>query len=171
MAEKEDAAASLGYSEELSVEYPPAHAIPEVGQRPEDGAHVAPAAGCEQPDDVLGEQPGGAQLVDEPGELEEQPASGAVEPGAVTGGGEVLAGPTGGDEQVVSPGRESCPEIMCSYLADVAEHRQLGEAVRQHAPRGFVDLDGGARGAPGAGGGEIEPADAREQAHVMQRHG
>lgn len=42
MSDNEHSTAALGNSEEPSVEYPPRQAIPEVGQRPEDGPEVSP---------------------------------------------------------------------------------------------------------------------------------
>jgi len=43
MSDNEDATASLWNSEVLSVKHAPGDAIPELPQRPDDGAHVSPS--------------------------------------------------------------------------------------------------------------------------------
>jgi len=43
MSDNEDATASLGHSEELSVQHSPGATIPEFRQRPEDGAKIPSA--------------------------------------------------------------------------------------------------------------------------------
>jgi len=43
MSDNEDATASLGHSEELSVQHSPGATIPEFRQRPDDGAKIPPA--------------------------------------------------------------------------------------------------------------------------------
>ena len=43
MSDNEDATASLGHSEELSVQHSPGATIPELRQRPDDGAKIPPA--------------------------------------------------------------------------------------------------------------------------------
>jgi hypothetical protein len=73
MADNEDAAASLGHAEPLSVQHPPGEPIPEVGQRPEDGAKVASAGRRQQSGDVFEWDSAMACSRDQAHEVEEQP--------------------------------------------------------------------------------------------------
>jgi hypothetical protein len=54
---KEDAAASLGDSEPLSIQYSPRHAIPEVIQVTQDGGEVASVVDAKEPGYVLAKEP------------------------------------------------------------------------------------------------------------------
>jgi hypothetical protein len=57
MADKEDAAATLGDSEILRVEYPPRADVPELNQRPEDARKSSSVVGAENAGHIFPEDP------------------------------------------------------------------------------------------------------------------
>jgi hypothetical protein len=109
MSDNEDAAASLGHSEVLSVQDPPAGASPRSGNhtcaRPsiggnrhigahegaQDRCEVQTVVGGQSPRHVLPDAPFDVEGVADAHVVPEQAGSLAVEPGALAGDGEVLA--------------------------------------------------------------------------------
>jgi hypothetical protein len=69
---KEHAAASLGDSEELSVQNSPRHAVPEVIQVTDDRREVPAVVDAKEPRDVLAKEPKGACLSQEPHDVPPQ---------------------------------------------------------------------------------------------------
>ncbi|GAA3597887.1 hypothetical protein GCM10022235_82070 [Kribbella ginsengisoli] len=59
MSDKDEAAASVGYSETASVQHPPGTVHPELGQVPEDRAEVCSVVDREKARDVLADEPTG----------------------------------------------------------------------------------------------------------------
>ena len=57
MSDNEDATASLGHSDELSVQHSPGATIPEFRQRPEDGTKIPPAVRRQNTGDVFPDDP------------------------------------------------------------------------------------------------------------------
>lgn len=94
----EHSAPSLRHSEESAVENPPCAHVPEPVQRVDDRGEVAAVMGTEEPGDVLEQDPGGAKLICDPGELVEQAGSFPGEAGASPGDGHVLAGEPAAEE-------------------------------------------------------------------------
>jgi hypothetical protein len=59
MSDKDESAASVGYSETASVQHPPGTVHPEVGQVGEDGAEVAAVVDGQKARDVFADEPTG----------------------------------------------------------------------------------------------------------------
>jgi hypothetical protein len=73
MPDKEDAAAALGNSEELSVQNSVGDPIPEFRQRPDDGTHVASPVRRQKSRDVFADEPAGACFVKKSCDVPPQP--------------------------------------------------------------------------------------------------
>jgi hypothetical protein len=98
MSDNVDAAAPLGHSEVLRVEYPPRQAVPDVGQRIHDDSEITSFSGSKEPWNVLDEEPRWAERRRDADELEEEAATFPRESGPPTSDREVLAGPAAADE-------------------------------------------------------------------------
>ena len=92
MSDNEDATASLGHSEELSVQHSPGATIPEFRQRPDDGAKVPPAVRGQNAGDVFPDDPPRPQSASKAAKLDGQVATRVLQAAASSGDGEGLAG-------------------------------------------------------------------------------
>ena len=92
MSDNEHSTAPLGHSEVPCVEQPPAHAVPEFGQRSQYDAEVPTILRGEQSRYVLDQQPSRSKSVSDSGEFMEQAGSCSGEPGALSSDGKVLTG-------------------------------------------------------------------------------
>jgi hypothetical protein len=99
-SDDEHAPAALRHSEETAVENPPAHAVPELGQRSKHDSEVPTAVRGEEPGYVLDENPSGSNSSNDAGELEEQVGPSALvhEPSPLSSDAEVLAGEAAAEE-------------------------------------------------------------------------
>jgi hypothetical protein len=91
MSNNEDATASLGHSEELSVQHSPGATIPEFRQRPDDGAEVPPAVRGQNTGDVFPDDPARPQSASKPAKLDGQVATRILQAATSSGEGEGLA--------------------------------------------------------------------------------
>jgi hypothetical protein len=89
---------SLRHSEETAVDNPPAHAVPDVGQRSKHDSEVPTAVRGEQSGYVLDEKPSRSKRLSDAGELVEEAAASSCESCASTGDGHVLAGEASAEE-------------------------------------------------------------------------
>ena len=89
---------SLRHSEELAVDKPPRHAVPEVGQRSKHDSEVPTAVAREETGYVLEENASGSNSPENPGCFEEQSGSVSCEPSSLAGDGHVLAGESSDEE-------------------------------------------------------------------------
>ena len=96
MSDNEDATASLGHSEELSVQHSPGATIPEFRQRPDDGAEVPPAVRGQNTGDVFPDDPARPQSASKPAKLDGQVATRILQAATSSGEGEGLAGSSSG---------------------------------------------------------------------------
>ena len=96
MSDNEDATASLGHSEELSVQHSPGATIPEFRQRPDDGAKVPPAVRGQDTGDVFPDDPPRPQSASKPAKLDGQVATRILQAATSSGEGEGLAGSSSG---------------------------------------------------------------------------
>ncbi len=91
MSDKEDATASLGHSEVLSVQNSVGEAIPELSHRPEDGTKVPSAVRRQDTGDVFPDDPARMQSCSQLSKPQGQVATRVVQPEAESGDGEGLA--------------------------------------------------------------------------------
>ena len=96
MSDNEDATASLGHSEELSVQHSPGATIPEFRQRPDDGAKVPPAIRRQNTGDVFPDNPPRPQSASKAAKLDGQVATRVLQATSPAGDGEGLAGSPSG---------------------------------------------------------------------------
>jgi hypothetical protein len=75
MSDKEDTTASLGHSEELSVQHSPGATIPEFRQRPDDGAKVPSTVRGQNTGDVFPDDPPRPQSASKAAKLDGQVAT------------------------------------------------------------------------------------------------
>ena len=158
MSDNEDATASLGHSEELSVQDSPGATIPEFRQRPEDGAKVPSAVRGQDTGDVFPDDPPRPQSASKPAKLDGQVATRVIQAASSSGDREGLAGSSSGQN--------------VDWTADVLDRREVakvlnvGVAMRQQRRTERIDLSepGGpeAQRLPGDGHG----LDARTNAAV-----
>lgn len=92
MCDKEDSAAALWNSEVLSVKNAVGEPIPELSQRPEEGAKVLSSVGGQDAGHVLPNDPAGAYSASKREELQGQVAARVVQAESFPGDGEGLAG-------------------------------------------------------------------------------
>lgn len=92
MSDKEHTAAALGHSEELSVKHSVGETIPEVSQRPEEGAERCPLVLGKYAWHVLPEKPARAKLSHSSDVFEHEATSRIHESAALTRDAEGLAG-------------------------------------------------------------------------------
>src|SRR5690554_4319931 len=92
MSDNEDTAAPLRHSEVLSVKNRPGHAIPALGERPDDRFKVCAASTREEPRDILSNNPGGTELSNDPMHLPPERATVSSQSRAVSCNRVVLAG-------------------------------------------------------------------------------
>jgi hypothetical protein len=156
MSDNEHTAASLRHSEVLSVKNSPGDAIPELNQGTDDGSEVA--AGTEEARNILSDNPGGAELSNEPIELPPHRATVSSQSCAVSCNAVVLTGETS-DENIDGVWFID----RRSYLGDVSVSWHVGPMPLEHLRRVGVDLYLPRHLHPGPLGGNIEPADAGEQ--------
>jgi hypothetical protein len=96
MSDNEDATASLGHAEELSVQHSPGATIPEFSQRPEDGTKVPSAIRGQNTGDVFPNNPTGPQAASQPAKFKGQVATRVIQAASSSSAGEGRAGsPTG----------------------------------------------------------------------------
>ncbi len=79
MSDNEDATATLGHSEELSVQHPPGATIPEVRQRREDGAKVPASVRGQNSGNVFPDNPTGPKAASKPAKFEGQVATRVIQ--------------------------------------------------------------------------------------------
>lgn len=163
MADKEDTTATLGDSEVLSVQYPPADAIPEFDQRLEDDGKVPPTGAVEQTRDVLKQQPAGTEASSEAYDLEEQPAPRASEASTLTSMGQVLAGESA-TEQIDGS------KLGWIESTNISKVHGFGESGGEHPTRGGVDLRLPDNDCPGPPRRQVEAANPSEQAADSEVH-
>jgi hypothetical protein len=102
--ENEDPSSALGHSEELSVESPVRHAIPEFDHATDERRHVSPAMTGEESRYVFEGDRGRSVSLHKVEEGEGEPAPGsAPHPGSLTGDREVLAGEAARPEDCSTP--------------------------------------------------------------------
>jgi hypothetical protein len=89
-SDNEHTTASLGHSEVLSVKHAVGEPIPELAQRPEDGAHVPSVSRRQEARDVFDDNPPRSEFVSESHEFVKESATLARETGAAPGDAEVL---------------------------------------------------------------------------------
>jgi hypothetical protein len=88
MSDNEDATASLGHSEELSVQHSSGATIPEVRQRPDDGAKVPSAVRRQDTRDVFPDSPSGPKTASKLAKLDGQVATRVIQAASPSGDGE-----------------------------------------------------------------------------------
>jgi hypothetical protein len=91
MSYNEDATASLGHSEELSVQHSPGATIPDVSQRPEDGAKVPSAIRRQDAGDVFPDDPSRPHSASKAAKVDGQVATRITQATSSSGDGERLA--------------------------------------------------------------------------------
>jgi hypothetical protein len=91
MSDNEDTTASLGHSEELSVQHSPGTAIPEFRQRPEDCAKIPSTVRRQDAGDVFPDNPPRPQSASKAGKLDGQLATRILQAASSSGDGEGLA--------------------------------------------------------------------------------
>jgi len=96
MSDNEDATASLGHSEELSVQHSPGATIPEFRQRNDDGAKIPPAVRGQNSGHVFPDNPAGPKAASKPAKFEGQAATRVTQAASSSGGAEGLAGSSSG---------------------------------------------------------------------------
>jgi hypothetical protein len=153
----------LGNSEARTVDHTPGDvAVPDVGQAPNDGGHVAPILRRQKAWDILDNNPSGPDLFGESHEMHKQTGSVTREPLAVACDRHILTG---------KPATEHIHRRRIIDPAHIAEVRHVRPARRQDRS----DLSTLFRLPQNAAArlleSEIEPADAREQRTDGQRHG
>src|SRR5690606_38972494 len=92
VSDNEETAAPLRHSEVLSVKNRPGHAIPALGERPDDRLKVCAASTREEPRDILSNNPGGAAFSNDPMHLPPERATVSSQPRAVSCNRVILAG-------------------------------------------------------------------------------
>lgn len=132
MSDNEDATAPLGHSEELSVQHSPGATIPEVRQRPEDGAKVPSAVRRQDTRDVFPNDPSGPQSAGKPAKLDGQVATRVIQAASSSGDGERLAWSPSG-ENVDCAGASINPREIATVL-------HVRVAVRQQCRAERIDL-------------------------------
>lgn len=88
MSDNEDATASLGHSEELSVQDSPGATIPDVRQRPEDGSKIPSAVRRQDAGDVFPDDPPRPQSRSKLAKLDGQLATRIIQAASFSGDGE-----------------------------------------------------------------------------------
>jgi len=88
MSDNEDATASLGHSEELSVQHSPGATIPEFRQRPEDGAKIPSAVRRQNTGDVFPDDPTGPKAASKSAKLDGQLTTRISQAASSSGNGE-----------------------------------------------------------------------------------
>jgi hypothetical protein len=96
MSHNEDATASLGHSEELSVQHSPGATIPEFRQRPDDGSNVPSSVRGQNAGDIFPDDPPRPQSASKAAKLDGQVATRIIQTAASSGDGEGLAGSSSG---------------------------------------------------------------------------
>ena len=133
MCNNEDATTTLGHSEELSVQNSVSDPVPEVCQRPEDGAKRPSSVDGQHSGDVLPDDPSRSSASSQSEKLQREVATRVIQSKPVASEGEGLA-------------RGSSHEnINCSCgggvdLREVAKVPHLRIAMRQDRARELVDL-------------------------------
>jgi hypothetical protein len=130
MSDNEQAAPSLRNSEVLAVQYSPADAIPELNKGADDGAEIPSSSAGEQARYIFSDNPGGAQVSNEPVELPPERATVANQSLALSCNAVVLA-------------RESSAEQVnrsrVPHVPDIAIHLHLRPVVPKHLLALLVD--------------------------------
>lgn len=153
-SDDEHTPAALRHSEETAVDNPPAHAIPEVGQRSKHDSEVPTAVAGEETWNVLDENPSGSKSVDDPGELEEQAGAFPGEPAAASSNGEVLARESSAEEIQVTTGDFVPDGFVRAFATSCSSQFSMivpsGMSVRLGSNSAYVVVDGDS----GPAGGE-----------------
>ena len=139
MSDNEDATASLGHSEELSVQHSPGATIPEFRQRPDDGAKVPPAVRGQNTGDVFPDDPPRPQSASKPAKLDGQVATRILQAATSSGEGEGLAGSSSGqnvDWSAASFDRREVAKVGNVRIADAPAARSKTDRSRQTMPAG-----------------------------------
>jgi hypothetical protein len=85
MSDNEDATASLGHSEELSVQHSPGATIPEFRQRANDGTKIPPSIRGQNTGDVFPDDPARPQSASKPAKLDGQIATRVIQAASSSG--------------------------------------------------------------------------------------
>ena len=156
-----DPLSQVGCPELTSGKARPLRVIPCLGQVSENSSDRRPVPPLAFPGEerghVLHEDVAGSKLANESGELGPKTRAGAVDPGALAGGREVLAGEATAED--VDRGERPRPD-----LADVLQPARAGEVPREDAPAPRVELDLPGDLEPRPLEAEVEAADPREEA-------
>lgn len=132
MSDNEDSTAPLGHSEELSVQHSPGATIPDVRQRPEDGAKVPSAVRRQDAGDVFPDNPARPQSASKAAKLDGQIATRVLQSSSPSGDAETLAGRSA---------RENIDRAGASIdSGEVATVLDIGEVVRQQRRAKRIDL-------------------------------
>ncbi len=123
MSDNEDATASLGHSERLSVKNPVGDPIPELDQHAEKGSKRPSVVNRQDTGDVLPHHPYGAQSISKSSKLNGEVATRIIQARSFSGDGERLA-------RCASGQKVDCSHIICSDPGEVAEVGNRG-VVRQ----------------------------------------
>ena len=162
MSDNEDATASLGHSEELSVQHSPGATIPEFRQRPDDGAKVPPAVRGQDTGDVFPDDPPRPQSASKPAKLDGQVATRILQAATSSGEGEGLAGSSSG---------QNVDWTAASFdRREVAKVGNVRVAVRQQRGAKRIDLGKPCRPEAQRLPGHGHRLNARTHAAVSQRN-
>jgi hypothetical protein len=132
VSDNEDSTASLGHSKELSVQHSPGATIPELRQRPEDGAKIPPSAGRQNASDVLPNDPPRPQSASKPRKLDGQVATRIIQAASSSGDAKALARrPSGQNIDWTGIGLNS---------GEVAKIRHVRVVVSQYRRTKWVDF-------------------------------
>ncbi len=129
MSDNEDTTAPLGHSEELSVQHSPGATIPELRQRPEDGAEVAPAVRRQNAGNVFPNDPAGPKAASKPTKLDGQVATRIIQAASSSRDGERLTG-SASDKHVDWTGTVSDEREVAKILDVRKSVRQQRRAER-----------------------------------------
>lgn len=173
-SEDEHTPSALRHSEETAVESPPAHAVPEVGQRSKHDSEVPTAVAREETWNVLEENGSGSNSLDEAAGVEEEAGAIACESSSLAGDADILAGESSDEEIrngdcVKPPGSVSDGDTSISRSSrrwfdtksrHVRETGDAGESGCEHIAPPRVSFALQHDGSAGALDSEVEATDA-----------
>lgn len=126
MSDKKDSTASLGDSDETSVQHSVGEPVAEFCQRPEDGTKVPSASRRQDTGDVFPDDPARAKSISEPHELQGKVATRVRKPASESGNAESLARSSSDEQVTIGPG--------CNRR-EVADILNLWESVSEYSGR------------------------------------